>query len=62
MVYCRVHSGPLFQSVSGKKSDTNVKRVDQCDQKKSPNGYKSCPTIISLEKYMIDIETFTKIA
>ena len=23
---------------------------DQCDQKKSPNFYKSCPNLISLEK------------
>ena len=31
----------------------------QCDQKKSPNVYKSCPKMISLEK-MIDFDTFTK--
>ena len=26
---------------------------DQCDEKKSPNVYKSCPTMISLEKLKI---------
>ena len=26
---------------------------DQCDQKKSPNVYKSCPKMISVEKLMI---------
>ena len=30
-----------------------MSRPDQCDQIKSPNVYKSCPTIISLEKWMI---------
>ena len=30
-------------------------RWEQCDQKKSPNVYKSCPK-------MIDFDTFTKIA
>ena len=32
----------------------------QCDQKNSPNVYKSYPKIISLQ--MIDFDTFTKIA
>ena len=27
--------------------------TDQCDQKKSPNVYKSCPKMISLEKLLI---------
>ena len=27
-----------------------LKGYSQCDQKKSPNVYKSCPTMISLEK------------
>ena len=27
--------------------------VDQCDQKKSPNVHKSCPKMISLEKWKI---------
>ena len=31
----------------------------QCDQKKLPNVYKSCPKMISLK--MIDFHTFTKI-
>ena len=31
----------------------------QCDQKKSPNVYKSCPKMISLEK-LIDFDIFTK--
>ena len=26
---------------------------DQCDQKKSPHVYKSCPKMISLEKWLI---------
>ena len=26
---------------------------DQCDQKKSPNVYKSCPKLISQEKWQI---------
>ena len=33
----------------------------QCDQKKSPNVYKSCPKMVSLEKWKI-LNTFTKIA
>ena len=31
-------------------------------RKKSPNFYKSCPKMISQEKWMIDFDTFTKIA
>ena len=27
--------------------------LDQCDQKKLPNDYKSCPKMISLEKWSI---------
>ena len=34
---------------------------DQCDQKKSPNVYKSCPKNDFTRK-VIDLETFTKIA
>ena len=36
-------------------------RPNQCDQKKSPNVYKNCPRMISLEKWWI-FDTFTKIA
>ena len=32
----------------------------QCDQKKSPNVYKSCPKMISLEKWNI-LNNFTKL-
>ena len=34
---------------------------EQCDQKKSPNVYKSWPKMILLEK-MIDFDTFKKTA
>ena len=34
-----------------KVSFENVVGFDQCDQKKSPNAYKSCPKMISLEKW-----------
>ena len=33
--------------------DVVVVALAQCDQKKSPNVYKSCPKIISLEKWLI---------
>ena len=38
-----------------------VKGRNQCDQKKTPNVYKSCPKMISQEKLKI-FDIFTKIA
>ena len=32
---------------------TLVLLTSQCDQKKSPNVYKSCPKMLSLEKWLI---------
>ena len=32
---------------------TLVLLTSQCDQKKSPNVYKSCPKMVSLEKWIV---------
>ena len=49
----------VWTSKEGQRDGVNAKERDiksevskeQCDQKKLPNVYKSCPKIISLEKW-----------
>ena len=40
----------LGQNIVAGSFDRKCHADDQCDQKKSPNVYKSCPKMISLEK------------
>ena len=64
--YCKFFFQTWTISQVGKKEVNVIKRRTESQsrnsvtRKKSPNVYKSCPKMISLEKWMTD--TFTKIA
>ena len=45
-----IHGG---EATCSRKHEPLCGGPDQCDQKKSPNVYKSCPKMISLEKLKI---------
>ena len=47
--------GKILTKLYTRQLISNYLDCDQCDQKKLPNVYKSCPK-------MIDFDTFTKIA